>query len=318
MPYRVYIDGHAGTTGLVINDLLADRGDIELLLLDESQRKLDSARRDAIDQADLSILCLPDDAARQAVGWAEASSTRIIDASTAHRVSSHWTYGLPEMDGNVRSEMQNSKYVANPGCYPTGVILMLRPLVEAGVVAADSPIAIHALSGYSGGGKQMISRWEDPNLEYQSLRYSAPYALSRLHKHIPEMVKFSKLEVEPQFLPRVGPFDRGMRTEIPLHKDFLKNSGTDPCKVITKILRERYANEQFVDVAESHESEPGEFAFDPRRCNGTNQVSISVVGHPSGHVTLVAILDNLGKGAAGAAVQSMNLMLGFDENKGLN
>ncbi len=318
MPQTIYIDGHAGTTGLVINALLAPRGDVRLLALDEADRKVDRARRNAIARADLSILCLPDEAARQAAGWAAAASKRIIDASSVHRVSSNWVYGLPEMAFEARAAIRRAQFVANPGCYPTGAILILRPLVEQGVLPADAPLAIHALSGYSGGGRQMIAAWEDCSGPFKSLPFSSPYAMGRLHKHVPELMKYSQLTAEPLFLPRVGAFERGMRTEIPLHKDVLKNCTANRCAEVFRILRDRYSDEPYIHVLECCDAEPDGLSLDPRQCNGTNNVRISVVGHPSGHVTLIAILDNLGKGAAGAAVQSMNLMLGFGEYDGLD
>ncbi len=318
MPQTIYIDGHAGTTGLVIHDLLAPRADVRLLVLDEADRKLDQPRREAIARADLSILCLPDEAARQAASWAVETSKRMIDASSAHRVSSNWIYGLPEMASEVRAAIRSAQFVANPGCYPTGAILILRPLVEQGILPVNAPLVIHALSGYSGGGKQMIAAWEDRSGPFRSLPFSAPYAMGRVHKHIPELMKYSQLTAEPLFLPRVGPFERGMRTEIPLHKDILKNCAADPCRAVSEILCDRYADEPYIHVLECCAAEPDGLSLDPRQCNGTNDVRISVIGHPSGHVTLIAILDNLGKGAAGAAVQSMNLMLGFGEYDGLD
>ena len=316
MTAKVYIDGQAGTTGLVIYDFLDDRDDIEVLRLPDAERKNESARQDAISQSDLTILCLPDDASEQATQWAVASNTKLIDASTAHRVSEGWTYGLPELGNETREEIRNSSLVSNPGCYPTGVILMLRPLIAEGIIAAESPIIVHALSGYSGGGRQLIERWEDPNLDLLSLPFSTPYALDRVHKHIPEMMKYSGLRNEPQFLPRVGPFLQGMRVEIPLHASLFNASGNDVAEQISNVLFDRYQNESFVGVTSVSPDNLDEFQLNPCVRNGTNRIEIFIYNHPSGHVLLVAILDNLGKGAGGTAVQSMNLMLGFDESAG--
>ena len=315
-PPRVYIDGQAGTTALKISEILADRDDIEIIQLPDSERKDESSRKEAINQSDLTILCLPDDAAIQAAQWAESSDTKVIDASTAHRVDDGWIYGLPEIGNATRDAISSSRQVANPGCYPTSVILLTRPLVEQGILQQDCALVVHALSGYSGGGRKLIERWESQESGMRSLKYSAPYALERVHKHVPEMMKYSRLVVEPQFLPRVGPFSQGMRVEIPLHVSWL-NVSSDGAEVIWQMLDEKYRREPFVNLKPLNMDAVDEFEFDPCTCNDTNRIDLSVSAHPSGHVLLVGILDNLGKGASGAAVQSMNLMLGFEENTGL-
>ncbi len=319
MTASVFIDGVVGTTGLVIFDMLDARCDIEVIRLDESKRKSDTARREALRDADLAILCLPDEPAKQAAKWADESNTRIIDASTAHRVDPQWVYGMPELDAKTREKIQRARRVANPGCYPTAVIMMLRPLIDAQLVRADAPLAIHALSGYSGGGKNLIDRWQNPDGELTHLAYSTPYSLSRPHKHIPEMTRYSGLRSEPQFLPRVGNFPRGMRVEIPVHTSFLNGKGKNSQQCPAKILKQCYSDEKFVSVQHwSVDDTVAETSFDPTACNGTNSIEISICSHVSGHITLIGILDNLGKGAGGAAVQSMNLMLGFDEDEGLS
>lgn len=314
---KIYIDGQAGTTALRISEYLSKRKDLEILRLPESLRKDESARRDAIQGAKLAILCLPDEAAVQAATWALESSTRIIDASTAHRVSEGWVYGLPEIGTQARESIKNAKFVANPGCYPTSAILLLQPLIAQNILSSNCPLVIHALSGYSGGGRVLIERWERDVADLKSLPYSAPYALDRKHKHIPEMMKYSGLRCEPQFLPRVGPFSQGMRVEIPLHSSWLNQAGRVSSRDVHSVLYERYQNEQFVNVVSEDWNGISEFRFDPQACNGTNRVDLHVIPHPSGHVVLVGILDNLGKGAGGAAVQSLNLMLDFDEASGL-
>lgn len=315
MKPRVYIDGQAGTTGLQIRERLGARDDLTLLEIDAARRKDPAAREELLRAADVAILCLPDDAAREAVALAADSPVRFLDASTAHRVAEGWTYGLAELEPGQRAAIRAARHVANPGCYPTGVVLLLRPLVDAGLVRADVPITVHALSGYSGGGRQMIERWEDPATQLASLPFEAPYALDREHKHVPEMTRYARLAHKPQFVPAVGPFRCGMRIEIPLHASVL---GGITAERLHGALATRYAGEPFVQVHAYAASVPGdEHAFDPRATNGTNRIELAVLPNPLGHVLLVATLDNLGKGAAGAAVQNLNLMLGLDESRGL-
>ena len=313
---KVYIDGSAGTTGLRIKDQLSARDDIELSVLPDDERRDPRKRRAAIAEADLAILCLPDDAATEAASWASAEGTKIIDASTAHRVADGWVFGLPEMAPGQRQKIANSDAVSNPGCYPTGVILSIRPLVEKGLLDRDSPITVHALSGYSGGGKKLIAKWEGGQPELENLPFESPYALHTMHKHVPEMTEYSGLTNEPQFIPSVGPFITGMRLEIPLHKAVL------PEKVmandIWEVLDHRYADEKFVRIHPVEDTLAyADPAFDPRVANDTNRLDISVMPNTLGHVLLVVQLDNLGKGASGAAVQNMNLMLGLPEDAGL-
>ena len=309
---RLYIDGQAGTTALQVSQLLEPRTDIELVRLPDSVRKDAAARQDAIQNADFTILCLPDEAARQSAKWAEAAGTRVIDASTAHRVESGWDYGIPELGSAFRQAIRHSAQVANPGCYPSAVILALRPLIDQKLLSPECPLAIHALSGYSGGGRSMIEMWEDPASNLSALGYSAPYALDRVHKHIPEMMKYSLLQCEPQFLPRVGPFFNGMRVEIPLHAKSLESGN------IFEVLADCYRDEPFIEVSRFAAQSSDHFTFDPTHCNGTNRIELMVCEHASGHLLLVAILDNLGKGASGAAVQCLNLMMDAPEGTGLN
>jgi len=313
---RVFIDGHVGTTGLRIRDWLAGRDEIEVISIEEARRKDPEARRAALADADVAVLCLPDDAARQAVELIGEGRTRVLDTSTAHRTSEGWVYGLPELSPEQRGAIATARRVANPGCYPTTVILALRPLIAEGLVPAGAPITVHALSGYTGGGRAMIEQWQDPAAGRSALPYEAPYALERRHKHVPEMVRYSGLRRPPQFVPAVGPFACGMRVEIPLHADVLMRGATP--RRIAEALAERYRDERFVRVEPFAEPFPtDDFRFDPRRCNDTNRLELAVVSHPDGHVLLIGLLDNLGKGAAGAAIQNLNLMLGLDEGAGL-
>jgi N-acetyl-gamma-glutamyl-phosphate reductase len=313
---KVYIDGSAGTTGLRIQERLANRTDIEVNILDYEDRRNLDLRRAATAEADLTILCLPDAAAIEAAAWAKEANTKVIDSSTAHRVNEEWAFGLPEMTLNQREQIANAQNVSNPGCYPTGMILSLRPLIEQGLLPKDAPITIHALSGYSGGGKKLIAKWEEERPDLENLPFESPYALHTVHKHIPEMTKFAGLTHDPQFMPSVGPFINGMRLEIPLHSAILPNNvGANE---IWEVLDQRYKNEQFVNIETVENalaySDP---AFDPRSTNDTNRCDISIIPSPLGHALIVIQIDNLGKGASGAAVQNMNLMLGLPEDSGL-
>lgn len=313
MPPQVYIDGHVGTTGLRIREWMAGRNDVDVLTLPEAQRKDAMARRELVAQADVAILCLPDKAAEQAATWAAEAGTRVIDTSTAHRVADGWVYGLPELQLSQRDALRHADRVANPGCYPSAFLLLVRPLIDAGVLTPDAPLSIHALSGYSGGGRALIERWENPTLSLNSLAYEAPYALDRSHKHVPEMTVHARLETEPQFIPAVGPFRCGMRVQIPLHAGLLR--GHDGAAV-RDVLAERYAGEPFV-TAMPEAAPVDEHGLDPRACNDTNRITLHVIPNPAGHTLLVAILDNLGKGACGVAIQNLNLMLGLPETTGL-
>ena len=313
---KVYIDGHVGTTGLRIRDWMANRTDVELVTLQDDLRKDADARRSTILESDIAVLCLPDDAAREVASWTEDSNTRLIDASTAHRIADDWVYGLPELNSGQRESIIQAKNVSNPGCYPSAFVLLTRPLIDAGVVSEDAPFSIHALSGYSGGGRSMIENWESPDIGLESLPHEAPYSLDKIHKHIPEMVKYASLTAEPQFVPAVGPFRCGMRVEVPIHTSLLSQRA-DGAKV-WETFHKLYENETFVKVAPMGElGAIDEWSFDPQSCNDTNLIELHVVPHPSGHLLLVALLDNLGKGASGAAIQNLNLMLGISENTGL-
>ena len=316
MRSKLYIDGQAGTTALRIRDWLAGRDDIEVVVLPEALRKESMARRQALQSADIVLLCLPDDAAKEAAAWLADSCVRILDASTAHRVTDGWVYGLPELVAGQRERIAQAKRVANPGCYASAVILLVRPLIDAGLIAPDTFFSIHALSGYSGGGRSMIERWEDPTRRLLELQHEAPYSIGKLHKHIPEIMRYGGLNTEPQFLPAVGPFRCGMRVQVTLPSKALSKSGTG--KAMWETLASRYENELFVQVEPlTDPSEADEFTFDPQAHNDTNRISLRVLPHASGHLLLMARLDNLGKGAAGVAIQCLNLMLGVPERTGL-
>ncbi len=305
MAPTVFIDGAAGTTGLEIADRLAGRSDFDLLILDDASRKSPQARRDALHAADFAILCLHDDAAREAVELAQGSKVRIIDASTAHRVAPGWVYGFPEVSG--RDAVANAARVSNPGCYSTGFIALLAPLVRAGLLPADWPYTCNAVSGYSGGGKALIERFEDDtDIAWRG------YALALGHKHVPEMQAQCGLAVPPLFTPAVIPAHRGMVVEIPLQLAVMQNAA--PPAALREALAAFYAGSRVVQVAAEV---PDELLL--RASSGPSDAMVlHVLGNADGsQARLLAVLDNLGKGASGAAVQSLNLMAGHEETAGL-
>ena len=310
MTHTIFIDGEAGTTGLEIRERLEARSDLELLLLGDRRRDVE-ARREALNSADAVILCLPDDAAKEAVSMIENPSVRVIDASTAYRVDPDWTYGFAEMAPGQREAIAGSTRVSNPGCYPTGFIGLVRPLVSAGIIPAGLPVTVNAVSGYSGGGKPMIAEFESGEAE----AYRA-YGLTLKHKHVPEMTLHTGLERKVLFAPAVGSYRQGMLVEVPLHLSALP--GSPSVEVVHGALVEAYAGQRFVEVASLEETE-AMTGIDPEGLNGTNRLKLHVFGDRGGEqVRLVALLDNLGKGASGAAVQNLNLMLGLDEGAGLS
>ena len=306
MTTRVFIDGAAGTTGLEIRDRLNDRGEFDLLVLDDAQRKDDAARKEALRAADIAILCLPDDAAKEAVKLAEGSNTRIIDASSAHRVADGWTYGFPELVGH--ESIADAQFVSNPGCYPTGFLALIAPLVRKGLIPADWPYTVNAVSGYSGGGKALIERFEkESNIAFRT------YGLNLSHKHLPEMQQHAGLEHPVLFAPSVVPAHRGMIVEVPLHL------GAMPGKPVADQMRDAlnqfYAGSDVIRV-ESDEV-PGELLL-RQGAAAHDGMSLHVFGNQGGwNVRLIAQLDNLGKGASGAAIQNLNIMCGLPETAGL-
>ena len=312
MTTKVFIDGNAGTTGLQIVSRLSKRPDLTLIQPDEAHRKDPAARAEFLNKADVAILCLPDDAARESVSLVESNSVRIIDSSTAHRTSPDWVYGLPEMDKAHAAKIAASRRVANPGCYPTGPILFLRPLVEEGLIPADYAVSINAVSGYTGGGRQMIEAFEAEKPEGVYLQAHHIYGLSLEHKHIPELEQHAGLNRRPVLLPSVGRFRQG---EIPLFLDLCRKGVTG--RDIHGALADRFAGCRFVRVQPLQEN-AGSTRVGAEYLNGTNYVDLYVFANDKrGQVLLVSVLDNLGKGASGAAVQNMNLMLGEPEDLGL-
>jgi N-acetyl-gamma-glutamyl-phosphate reductase len=307
MAIRLFIDGAAGTTGLEIRERLQGRDEFELLVLDDARRKDEAARRDALHAADIAILCLPDEAAKEAVKLAEGSDTRIIDASSAHRVAEGWTYGFPELIGH--EAIANARFVSNPGCYPTGFLALVAPLVRAGLLPADWPYTVNAVSGYSGGGNALIDRFEaDPGIAFRA------YGLAMGHKHLPEMQTYAALKLAPVFSPSVVPAHRGMVVDVPLALAAI--SGQPDARDLRAALAAHFGGSTVVTV-DSGESRPGEILLrgDAAPWDG---MALHVFGSDDGtQARLIARLDNLGKGASGAAIQNLNIMCGLPETTGL-
>lgn len=325
MTHTVFIDGEAGTTGLQIRDRLAARRDLEILSIDPERRKDAGARAELLNAADAVVLCLPDEASREAVSMIASNTVKVIDASTAFRTAPGWTYGFPEKSRGQREEIRNSTRVANPGCWPTGFIALVRPLVEAGLLPADYPLTAHGVSGYTGGGKGLIAEMEAEPASGTRDAHRI-YGLALTHKHLPEMVANTGIAAPPVFAPAVGRYAQGMIVEVPLHLSRL--TAAPGAAELRAALAGAYEGEQFVQVASAAEcaelqtSRAGAAGYvaelDPEALNGTNRMRLFVFANEEvGQARLVALLDNLGKGASGAAVQNLNLMLGLDEAEGL-
>ncbi len=310
---KIFIDGQEGTTGLKIRERLVGRTDFELLEIDPAKRKDEAARRDCLSSADIAILCLPDEAARQAVEFVNRGATRLIDASTAHRVAAGWVYGLPELSSSHREAIRAARYVANPGCHATAFALGLYPLISSGILGKDYPIFSNSLTGYSGGGKRVIAKVE--SVGPASLWGMRPYALNLKHKHLPEMQHVLGLDFPPGFMPVLGPFYQGMIVSTLLETRLL--SRRVAASDLHEILTAYYAGERFVRVMPLDAATfLDEGYLSPLECNDTNRAEVFVFGHES-QVLIAVRLDNLGKGASGAAVQSLNLMLDRPEEMGL-
>jgi N-acetyl-gamma-glutamyl-phosphate reductase len=306
MPTKLFIDGAAGTTGIEIRDRLTGRDEFELILLGDEDRKSEAARRDALHAADIAILCLPDDAARAAVKLAEGSNTRIIDASSAHRIADGWTYGFPELVG--RDAVAGATLVSNPGCYPTGFLALVAPLIRAGLLPADWPFTVNAVSGYSGGGKALIERFEkEADIGFRT------YGLDLAHKHRPEMKHHAGLAHGVIFAPSVVRAYRGMLVEVPLHLGAI-DTGLTPDQLF-HALSQFYAGSPIITV--TNNAENGELLL-KEDAPPSDRMELFVFGNEGGyHARLIARLDNLGKGAGGAAIQNLNIMCGLPETAGL-
>lgn len=304
MIYKVFIDGAEGTTGLKIHQYFEQRDDIELININSEKRKDLDERLTCIRKADISFLCLPDAASRE-IAAAAPKECRILDTSTAHRTASSWVYGMPELCREQREKIRNSSRVAVPGCHATGVILLTRPLIESGVISSDYSFAAFSLTGYSGGGKKMIAQYEDDDRE-KSLESPRQYGITQKHKHLPEIVAAAGMKSAPSFIPVVADYYSGMQVIVPVR-------GAGSKEKVQKLFREYYEGQPLVKVVDSAD-EGGFIAAD--RLAGTNRLEITIEGNDD-NILLIATYDNLGKGASGAAVQNMNIMLGIEETKGL-
>jgi N-acetyl-gamma-glutamyl-phosphate reductase len=351
MKHTVFVDGQAGTTGLQIEERLSRRTDVELLRIPHELRKDIEARRELLNAADVAFLCLPDDAARESVALVSSSRTRIIDASTAHRTDPAWAYGLPELSRGQREKISQSKRISVPGCHATGFVLALRPLVDAGMVPPDYPVACHSVTGYSGGGHALMDAYQAGTGAGKGMEAARHYALALRHKHVPEMRLYGGLSAAPLFTPIIGNFERGMAVAFPFVLRTLSpgtaaaagqgaaasagsaqaaagqaapasaGSGASKRQVsledIHRILAARYDGARFVRVMPLGDASlPEAGYFDPTGCNGTNCAELYVFGNEE-QALVICRLDNLGKGASGAAMQCMNLALGLDEGEGL-
>jgi N-acetyl-gamma-glutamyl-phosphate reductase len=315
MVTKVFIDGASGTTGLEIRERLSGRRELQLVVLDDARRKDASARADALNSSDVVILCLPDDAAHEAVGLISNPSVKVIDPSTAHRVAEGWVFGFPELEPKRREELRTATRVTNPGCYSTGFLAIVRPLVRAALIPSDCPVLCNAVSGYSGGGKTMIAEFEDAKAANYTHEVFRTYGLTLEHKHVDEMQKHAGLKHRPLFAPSVGRFYRGMLVEIPLQLSALP--GRPGAKQIHAALADSYRGEKLIEVASLAEA-AGKTTLDAEELKNTNRLKIYVFGNDArGQARVVAVLDNLGKGASGACVQNLNVMMGWPETEGL-
>jgi N-acetyl-gamma-glutamyl-phosphate reductase len=314
MTFKVFVDGQEGTTGLRIHEYLAARSDIEVLKIDPDKRKDPAERSRLLNAADVAFLCLPDVASREAAFMVNNPHTCLIDASTAHRTAPGWVFGMPELARGQRGAIQAAKRISNPGCHSSAFILAVRPLVDAGLLPRDAAVSATSITGYSGGGKSMIAEYQQQPLPAQ-LQAPRPYGLGLKHKHLPEMMAHTGLATPPVFMPVVGSFYKGLAVSVPLHLGQLR-SGATP-EAVHAALGAHYADERFIHVMPLRDAATLEAGFfDVQACNDTNRVDIFVFASDT-QVLVIARLDNLGKGASGAAVQSMNVHLGVEESLGL-
>lgn len=314
MVTRVFVDGQEGTTGLRIHEYLASRQDIEVLRIDPDRRKDAAERARLLNAADVAFLCLPDAAAREAAAWVTNPGTCLIDASTAHRTDPGWVFGLPELAPGQRDRLRRSKRIANPGCHASAFILLLRPLVDAGLIPPGTAISAQSITGYSGGGKKMIEQYQAQTIE-PALTSPRPYGLKLAHKHVPEMMAHTGLTARPLFVPIVSNFYKGLAVMVPLQASQLPADATP--EAVHRVFEQRYGGERFIQVMPlSDPATVDNGFFNVQACNDTNRVDVFVFAGEA-QMLLVARLDNLGKGASGAAVQAMNVHLGVEESLGL-
>jgi len=310
--FKVFVDGQHGTTGLKIRKMLANREEIELLTIKAADKKDLQKRTLLLNNADLVFLCLPDEAAKESLSLITNENVKVIDASTAHRTDKAWTYGIPELTNKQRDKIKNSKRVCVPGCHASGLIMPIKPLIKNSILSKNHKLICHSITGYSGGGSSMISSYKRASLEV--IGGQRPYALDLNHKHLPEMKHILKLKEAPLFTPSIGNFEQGMLVmSYLLKKDLKKKYNREK---IINLYKEYYKDEAFIKIVEDNKKYLENGFLNPMRCNNTNTLEISIYENKT-DLVLISRLDNLGKGASGAAVQCMNLMLGFEENKGL-
>ncbi len=316
MKHKIFVDGQEGTTGLKINERLNSRDDVVILKIDPEKRKDINERKKLLNEADIVFLCLPDAAARESVSLVENDRTRIIDASTAHRTDDTWAYGLAELSAGHRERIKSSMRVSVPGCFATGFNAAVYPLVKEGIIPSDYPVTCHSVSGYSGGGKKLIEQYEDIPENAERLKSPRFYSLGLTHKHLPEMQKVCSLDFAPLFTPIVSSFYRGMSVAVPILPRLLPKRLT--AADLQQFFSDYYKDQHFIKVMPYNaESNLDNGYFSATECNGTNYLQLFVFGNDD-RIVLLSRLDNLGKGASGAAVQNMNIMLGIDERKGLD
>ncbi|MFV7790227.1 N-acetyl-gamma-glutamyl-phosphate reductase [Aliarcobacter lanthieri] len=312
MKFKVFVDGQHGTTGLKIHQMLENRDEIELLTIEEKDKKNIQRRKELLNGADLVFLCLPDDAAKESVSLIENDSVKVIDASTAHRTNPDWVYGIPELTSKQRDKIKYSKRVCVPGCHASGLIVSMKPLFKNKILSKNHKLICHSITGFSGGGSSMINEYE--NGSFEVFGGQRPYALGLNHKHLPEMKYVLKINKAPIFTPSVGNFKQGMLVISYIEKKKLKKQLSK--EALIRVYQEYYNNESFIKVIENTDEYLENGFLNPMRCNNTNSLEISVYDNKT-DLVVISRLDNLGKGASGAAIQCMNIMLGLEEKKGL-
>ncbi|MBL3519082.1 N-acetyl-gamma-glutamyl-phosphate reductase [Arcobacter lanthieri] len=312
MKFKVFVDGQHGTTGLKIHQMLENRDEIELLTIEEKDKKNIQRRKELLNGADLVFLCLPDDAAKESVSLIENDSVKVIDASTAHRTNPDWVYGIPELTSKQRDKIKYSKRVCVPGCHASGLIVSMKPLFKNKILSKNHKLICHSITGFSGGGSSMINEYE--NGSFEVFGGQRPYALGLNHKHLPEMKYILKINKAPIFTPSVGNFKQGMLVISYIEKKKLKKQLSK--EALIRVYQEYYNNESFIKVIENTDEYLENGFLNPMRCNNTNSLEISVYDNKT-DLVVISRLDNLGKGASGAAIQCMNIMLGLEEKKGL-
>ncbi|AXX92703.1 N-acetyl-gamma-glutamyl-phosphate reductase [Malaciobacter molluscorum LMG 25693] len=312
MKFKIFVDGQYGTTGLKIHEMLENRDEIELLTINEEDKKNDEVKKELLNSADLVFLCLPDAASKHSVSLITNDKVKVIDASTAHRTNPQWVYGIPELTSTQREKIKNSNRVCVPGCHASGLIIAMKPLLEKGILPKSQKLICHSITGFSGGGSTMIDDYE--NGSFDEVGGQRPYALALNHKHLPEMKYMLDLQEAPLFTPSIGNFKQGMLVMSYLvKKDFLFSASRDE---LINLYKDYYKGENFINIIEENEQYLDNGLLNPMKCNNTNTLEISVYENETDMV-VISRLDNLGKGASGAAVQCMNIMLGIDEKQGL-